>query len=34
MSSMETNAYQPDYAIHPGEILEETLDARGIKKLP
>ena len=32
MSSMETNAYQPDYAIHPGEILEETLEARGIKK--
>ena len=32
MSSMETNAYKPDYAIHPGEILEETLGARGIKK--
>jgi len=32
MSSMETNAYHPDYAIHPGEILEETLEARGIKK--
>lgn len=24
--------YNPDYAIHPGEILEETLEARGIKK--
>ena len=32
MNSMEVNAYQPDYAIHPGEILEETLEARGIKK--
>ncbi|RLC20701.1 MAG: addiction module antidote protein, HigA family [Deltaproteobacteria bacterium] len=32
MSSTETNAYQPDYAIHPGEILEEILEARGIKK--
>lgn len=26
------NKYMPDYAIHPGEILEETLDARGILK--
>lgn len=25
-------AFQPDYAIPPGEILEETLEARGIKK--
>ncbi len=24
--------YEPDYAIHPGEILDETLDARGISK--
>ena len=24
--------YQPDYAIHPGEILEETLKARNMKK--
>jgi len=27
-----TNRYMPDYAIHPGEILEETLQARGILK--
>ena len=26
------NQYMPDYAIHPGEILEETLEARGIPK--
>jgi len=26
------NRFEPDYAIHPGEILEETLAARGIKK--
>jgi len=32
MNNIETNAYQPDYTIHPGEILEETLAARGIKK--
>ncbi|WDN88006.1 hypothetical protein BuS5_00974 [Desulfosarcina sp. BuS5] len=32
MNNIETNAYQPDYTIHPGEILEETLEARGIKK--
>jgi HTH-type transcriptional regulator/antitoxin HigA len=24
--------FTPDYAIHPGEILEETLEARGMKK--
>ncbi|OGC92861.1 MAG: addiction module antidote protein, HigA family [candidate division Zixibacteria bacterium RBG_16_53_22] len=24
--------YKPDYAVHPGEILEETLDAKGITK--
>lgn len=24
--------YQPDYAVHPGEILEETLKARNMKK--
>lgn len=24
------NEYNPDYAIHPGEILDETLEARGI----
>lgn len=27
------NEFNPDYAIHPGEILEETLEARGMKKL-
>lgn len=32
MFAVATNQYNPDYAIHPGEILEETLDARGIKK--
>lgn len=26
------NTYTPDYAIHPGEILEETLEARRMKK--
>jgi HTH-type transcriptional regulator / antitoxin HigA len=26
------NAYIPDYAVHPGEILEEALEARQIKK--
>lgn len=24
------NTFNPDYAIHPGEILNETLGARGI----
>ena len=32
MSTVAVNEYNPDYAVHPGEILEETLDARGIKK--
>ncbi|MFX0196097.1 MAG: HigA family addiction module antitoxin [Candidatus Hodarchaeota archaeon] len=32
MATMTTNQYAPDYAVHPGEILEETLEARGIKK--
>ena len=27
------NEFAPDYAVHPGEILEETLEARGMKKL-
>ncbi len=27
------NKFAPDYAVHPGEILEETLEARGMKKL-
>jgi len=26
------NTYAPDYAVHPGEILGETLNAKGIKK--
>ena len=26
------NEYKPDYAIHPGEVLEETLISRGISK--
>ncbi|MFZ5630537.1 MAG: HigA family addiction module antitoxin [Spirochaetota bacterium] len=26
------NQYNPDYAIHPGEYLEEVLESRGIKK--
>ncbi|TET44781.1 addiction module antidote protein, HigA family [candidate division TA06 bacterium] len=25
--------FEPDYAVHPGEILEETLEARGMKKI-
>ena len=29
---MNTNTYFPDYAIHPGEILKETLAARNITK--
>ena len=32
MTNIETNQFYPDYAIHPGEILDETLEARGIKK--
>ena len=26
------NQFMPDYAVHPGEILEETLNARGLTK--
>ncbi len=26
------HAYEPDYAVHPGEYLEEVLEARNIKK--
>ncbi|WP_319559005.1 HigA family addiction module antitoxin [Marispirochaeta sp.] len=26
------NSYEPDYAVHPGEYLEEVLEAREIKK--
>jgi addiction module HigA family antidote len=32
MVKATTYKYAPDYAIHPGEILEETLDARNIKR--
>ena len=27
-----TTAFRPDYAIHPGEYLEEVLETRGIKQ--
>ncbi len=30
MSKNKTYKFEPDYAIHPGEILEETLEARDI----
>jgi len=30
--AVHENNYQPDYTIHPGEYLEEVLDAREIKK--
>jgi addiction module HigA family antidote len=30
---MQTHSFRPDYAIPPGEILEETLEVRGIKKV-
>ena len=26
------NRFNPDYAVHPGAILEETLEARGLTK--
>lgn len=32
MISKEFYAYKPDYAIHPGEYLEEVLESREIKK--
>jgi HTH-type transcriptional regulator/antitoxin HigA len=32
METREKAAYAPDYAIHPGEYLEEVLEARGLKK--
>lgn len=32
MSSSITNQFVPDYAVHPGEILEEILEAQGISK--
>lgn len=32
MAEQHSTVFEPDYAIHPGEMLEETLAARGIKK--
>ena len=32
MATTTLNQYTPDHAIHPGEILEETLEARGITR--
>ena len=32
MRSSAKNEFMPDYATHPGEILEETLEARNMKK--
>lgn len=32
MANTAINEFTPDYTVHPGEILDETLDARGIKK--
>lgn len=32
MAGATKNNYVPDYAVHPGAILEETLEARGMKK--
>lgn len=27
-----TNRYTPDYTVHPGEVLAETLMARGLRR--
>lgn len=32
MVDRQRYAYEPDYAVHPGEYLEEVLESRGIKK--
>jgi addiction module HigA family antidote len=32
MAKTITNQFVPDYAVHPGEILEEVLEARGISQ--
>ncbi|TET44829.1 addiction module antidote protein, HigA family [candidate division TA06 bacterium] len=32
MAGTIVDQFDPDYAVHPGEILEETLEARGMKK--
>jgi len=31
-NNRKTYPFNPDYAVHPGEILEETLQARGMRK--
>lgn len=31
MAITEKNTFHPDYVIHPGEVLKETLEARGIR---
>lgn len=33
MVETRTYKYSPDYAVHPGEILEETLEARNMKRV-
>lgn len=33
MSKATSTQYDPDYMVHPGAILEETLEARGMKKI-
>ncbi|MDO8636220.1 MAG: HigA family addiction module antitoxin [Dehalococcoidia bacterium] len=33
MVEMELYKYNPDYVVAPGEVLEETLEARNIKKV-
>lgn len=30
MSSAQENRYRPDYAVHPGELLDECLDSHGM----
>ncbi len=32
MTDNEFYVYKPDYAVHPGEYLEEVLESREIKK--
>ena len=34
MADTTTHQYEPDYAVYPGEILEETLEDRGMKVHP
>lgn len=33
MALTERNRFNPDYAVHPGEILDETLRARGVRRV-